>query len=96
MRAIALLRVRVRFDDRVCGRSGRPQATSEDASNVVGLKVSDTPFEAFEKYLLPGFDIFVGPEALVAEGLPPRRDRGRVGARVGVPRQGGCGCSVTL
>ena len=41
----------------------------EDASNVVGLKVSDTPFERFERYLLPGFDIFVGPEALIAEGM---------------------------
>jgi dihydrodipicolinate synthase/N-acetylneuraminate lyase len=40
-----------------------------DLANVVGLKVSDTPFEAFEKYLLPGFDIFVGPEALIAEGM---------------------------
>jgi dihydrodipicolinate synthase/N-acetylneuraminate lyase len=41
----------------------------ESADNLVGLKVSDTPFEAFEKYLLPGFDIFVGPEALIAEGM---------------------------
>ncbi len=40
-----------------------------EASNVVGLKVSDTPFAAFEKYLLPGFDIFVGPEALIADGM---------------------------
>ena len=48
----------------------------EDASNVVGLKVSDTPFDAFEKYLLPGFDIFVGPEALIAAGMA----RGAVGA----------------
>jgi len=48
----------------------------EDASNVVGLKVSDTPFERFERYLLPGFDIFVGPEALIAEGM----GRGAVGA----------------
>jgi dihydrodipicolinate synthase/N-acetylneuraminate lyase len=40
-----------------------------DASNVVGLKVSDTPFDAFEKYLLPGFDIFVGPESLIADGM---------------------------
>jgi dihydrodipicolinate synthase/N-acetylneuraminate lyase len=46
------------------------------ADNVVGLKVSDTPFEAFEKYLLPGFDIFVGPEALIADGMA----RGAVGA----------------
>lgn len=41
----------------------------DEASNVVGLKVSDTPFDAFEKYLLPGFDIFVGPEALIADGM---------------------------
>ena len=47
-----------------------------DASYVVGLKVSDTPFDAFEKYLLPGFDIFVGPEALIADGMA----RGAVGA----------------
>jgi dihydrodipicolinate synthase/N-acetylneuraminate lyase len=50
-----------------------------DASNVVGLKVSDTPFEAFEKYLLPGFDIFVGPEALIADGMA-RGARGAVSA----------------
>ena len=43
----------------------------DDVDNVVGLKVSDTPFEAFEKYLLPGFDIFVGPEALIADGMAP-------------------------
>src|SRR6187431_1447937 len=48
----------------------------DDASNVVGLKVSDTPFDAFEKYLLPGFDIFVGPEALIADGMA----RGAIGA----------------
>ena len=48
----------------------------QDAPNVVGLKVSDTPFERFERYLLPGFDIFVGPEALIAEGMA----RGAVGA----------------
>ena len=48
----------------------------DDASNVVGLKVSDSPFDAFEKYLLPGFDIFVGPEALIADGMA----RGAVGA----------------
>jgi dihydrodipicolinate synthase/N-acetylneuraminate lyase len=47
-----------------------------DASNVVGLKVSDTPLDAFEKYLLPGFDIFVGPEALIADGMA----RGALGA----------------
>jgi dihydrodipicolinate synthase/N-acetylneuraminate lyase len=51
----------------------------DDASNVVGLKVSDTPLDAFEKYLLPGFDIFVGPEALIADGMA-RGARGAVSA----------------
>jgi dihydrodipicolinate synthase/N-acetylneuraminate lyase len=41
----------------------------QDASNVVGLKVSDTPWERFAEYVLPGFDIFVGPEALIADGM---------------------------
>jgi dihydrodipicolinate synthase/N-acetylneuraminate lyase len=41
----------------------------ESASNLVGLKVSDTPFSAFAEYLVPGLDIFVGPEALIHEGL---------------------------
>jgi dihydrodipicolinate synthase/N-acetylneuraminate lyase len=40
-----------------------------DAPNVAGLKVSDTPWERFQTYLLPGFDIFVGPEALIHDGL---------------------------
>ena len=48
----------------------------EDAPNLAGLKVSDTPWERFERYLLPGLDVFVGPEALIAEGLA----RGAVGA----------------
>ena len=51
----------------------------DDADNVVGLKVSDTPFDAFERYLLPGFDIFVGPEALIAEGMA-RGAKGAVSA----------------
>ena len=41
----------------------------EDAPNLAGLKVSDTPFERFSRYLLPNLDIFVGPEALIHEGL---------------------------
>lgn len=41
----------------------------EEASNLAGLKVSDTPFERFSRYLLPNLDIFVGPEALIQEGL---------------------------
>ena len=41
----------------------------DDAPNLAGLKVSDTPFERFSRYLLPNLDIFVGPEALIHEGL---------------------------
>jgi len=48
----------------------------DEVPNVVGLKVSDTPFEAFRRYLLPGFDIFVGPEALIADGMA----KGAIGA----------------
>jgi dihydrodipicolinate synthase/N-acetylneuraminate lyase len=47
-----------------------------EAENLVGLKVSDTPFDAFRRYLLPGLDVFVGPEALIHEGLA----NGAVGA----------------
>src|SRR5262249_58917237 len=39
------------------------------ASNFVGLKVSDKPFEAVEPYLLDGLDVFVGAEGLVLRGL---------------------------
>jgi dihydrodipicolinate synthase/N-acetylneuraminate lyase len=48
----------------------------EEADNVAGMKVSDSPWEAFERYLLDGFDIFVGPEALIHRG----REAGAVGA----------------
>jgi dihydrodipicolinate synthase/N-acetylneuraminate lyase len=41
----------------------------EDAPNLAGLKVSDTPFDRFSRYLLDGFDVFVGPEALIHEGM---------------------------
>ena len=41
----------------------------EESSNLVGLKVSDTPWERFEPYLIEGLDIFVGPEALIPQGV---------------------------
>ena len=41
----------------------------EEASNLAGLKVSDTPWEKFEPYLIEGLDIFVGPEALIPQGF---------------------------
>jgi dihydrodipicolinate synthase/N-acetylneuraminate lyase len=41
----------------------------KEAPNFRGLKVSDTPWERFAPYLLEGLDIFVGPEALIPQGL---------------------------
>jgi dihydrodipicolinate synthase/N-acetylneuraminate lyase len=41
----------------------------DEAPNFRGLKVSDTPWERFAPYLLEGLDIFVGPEALIPQGL---------------------------
>jgi dihydrodipicolinate synthase/N-acetylneuraminate lyase len=52
------------------------QRLRSSAPNLVGLKVSDTPWDAFARYLLPGFDVFVGPEALIHQG----RVQGAVGA----------------
>jgi dihydrodipicolinate synthase/N-acetylneuraminate lyase len=37
--------------------------------NLVGMKVSDSPWERFSPYLLNGLDIFVGPEALIRQGI---------------------------
>src|SRR4051794_29950151 len=48
----------------------------ERAPNLAGLKVSDAPWELFQPYLLEGLDVFVGPEALIAQGL----EHGAVGA----------------
>src|SRR5262245_27107699 len=39
------------------------------ASNLAGLKVSDTPWERFSPYLIEGLDVFVGPEALIGRGM---------------------------
>jgi dihydrodipicolinate synthase/N-acetylneuraminate lyase len=41
----------------------------ELAPNLAGLKVSDAPWEAFAQYLVEGLDVFVGPEALIAQGM---------------------------
>jgi dihydrodipicolinate synthase/N-acetylneuraminate lyase len=41
----------------------------EEAPNLVGLKVSDSPFEQVRPYLVEGLDVFVGAEALLADGL---------------------------
>jgi dihydrodipicolinate synthase/N-acetylneuraminate lyase len=39
------------------------------APNFTGLKVSDTPFERVQPYVLPGLDVFVGAEELIHRGL---------------------------
>jgi dihydrodipicolinate synthase/N-acetylneuraminate lyase len=49
-------------------------------SNFVGLKVSDTPWDRFEPYLIEGLDVFVGPEALIPRGFA----RGAAGAVSGL------------
>lgn len=41
----------------------------ERAPNFVGLKVSDSPWEKVEPYLLDGLDVFIGAEALLEQGL---------------------------
>src|SRR6188472_3675508 len=41
----------------------------ERASNLAGLKVSDTPFDRFSPYLIEGLDVFVGPESLIFDGI---------------------------
>ena len=63
-------------------RSGYPiplpviEQLGERVSNLVGLKVSEQPWERFEPYLIDGLDIFVGPETLLDKGLA----RGAIGA----------------
>jgi dihydrodipicolinate synthase/N-acetylneuraminate lyase len=39
------------------------------APNVVGMKVSDAPFEAVAPYLALGLDVFIGLEPLVIRGM---------------------------
>jgi len=41
----------------------------DEAPNLVGLKVSDAPWEAFAPYLSLGLDVFVGPESLIHQGI---------------------------
>ena len=39
------------------------------APNFVGMKVSDSPWEKLEPYLVDGLDVFIGAEALLVQGL---------------------------
>ncbi|MFM8944214.1 MAG: dihydrodipicolinate synthase family protein [Actinomycetota bacterium] len=41
----------------------------EEVETFVGMKVSDTPWEAVEPYLIDGLDVFVGSEPLVLGGF---------------------------
>jgi dihydrodipicolinate synthase/N-acetylneuraminate lyase len=52
----------------------------ERAPNLVGMKVSDSPWERLEPYLVDGLDVFVGAEALLERGLAA----GAVGAVSGL------------
>ena len=50
------------------------------APNLAGMKVSDSPFEKVDPYLLEGLDVFVGAESLIGYGLA----RGATGAVSGL------------
>ena len=56
-------------------RSGYPiplrvvERVREQAPNLAGLKVSDSPWENVEPYVLEGLDVFIGAETLVPNGL---------------------------
>ncbi len=41
----------------------------ERAPNLAGMKVSDSPWERLEPYLVDGLDVFIGAEALLERGL---------------------------
>jgi 4-hydroxy-tetrahydrodipicolinate synthase len=41
----------------------------EVVDNLVGMMVSDSPFENVEPYLLDGLDVLVGAESLIGQGL---------------------------
>jgi len=71
-RACAPLPFYVYEFERTSGYAVPPQTVErlrERAPNLAGMKVSDTPWERFQAYLLDGLDVFVGPEALIAQGM---------------------------
>ena len=41
----------------------------EAVDNLVGMKVSDTPFAKVRPYMLEGLDVLIGAEALIGDGL---------------------------
>jgi dihydrodipicolinate synthase/N-acetylneuraminate lyase len=56
-------------------RSGYPiplaviERLRERAPNLAGMKVSDSPWQKLEPYLIEGLDVFVGAESLLERGL---------------------------
>jgi dihydrodipicolinate synthase/N-acetylneuraminate lyase len=56
------------------------QLLREDAPNFAGMKVSDSPFDQVEPYLIEGLDVFVGSEPLLPEAL----ERGAAGTVSGL------------
>jgi dihydrodipicolinate synthase/N-acetylneuraminate lyase len=56
-------------------RSGYPiplaviERLRERVPNLAGMKVSDSPWERVEPYLVEGLDVFIGAEALLVRGL---------------------------
>jgi dihydrodipicolinate synthase/N-acetylneuraminate lyase len=56
-------------------RSGYPiplaviEQLREAVPNLAGMKVSDSPWERLESYLIEGMDVFVGAESLLVQGL---------------------------
>ena len=89
MRSASLLRVRVRVHDRVRDRARRARAAARrraERRRAQGLR--HAVGRASRSTSCPGFDIFVGPEALIADGLahgrawaPSPRSRRRFRAR---------------
>jgi dihydrodipicolinate synthase/N-acetylneuraminate lyase len=58
--------------ERASGYAIPPSVVAElrdTAPNLVGMKVSDAPFEKVAPYLIPGLDVFVGAESLIGQGL---------------------------
>jgi dihydrodipicolinate synthase/N-acetylneuraminate lyase len=56
------------------------QELRDRADNLVGMKVSDAPFERVEPYLAFGLDVFIGFETVIPEGL----EHGAIGTVSGV------------
>jgi dihydrodipicolinate synthase/N-acetylneuraminate lyase len=52
----------------------------DEAPNLAGLKVSNSPFEDVQPFLIEGLDVFVGSEPLILQGL----DGGAAGAVSGL------------